>query len=62
MTLALRDDPTVCPECGTPLVHFTGAQPALIRGVGYGATKATTIAHCGACGWSYIPDVIEVAS
>lgn len=59
MTLALRDDPTACPECGTDLASTATGQPALFRHGGYGAARTTTVAHCPVCGWAYIPDESE---
>lgn len=51
-------DPTVCPACGAPCEVEMTAQPALIRGCGYGATRTTTVRWCP-CGWTLTADVTE---
>lgn len=53
MTLAVVD-PSVCPDCGTPLELEHVDQPAIVRHGGYGATRRTTTRHCPrpGCGWA----------
>jgi uncharacterized Zn finger protein (UPF0148 family) len=60
MTVVVRLDPDVCPDCGHPLEGHAYDQPALFIAAGYGATARTVLRHCSSCGWSLVAERGEV--
>ena len=58
--LAIREPG--CPECGTPLIAASIAQPALFIHGGYGATRKITWAVCpnGECRWTLEHTIEEI--